>query len=332
MATSNVLSDQERMMDTLYWWGIPSLFRCPVDADPGHCDIALVGVPHSAGNGSTEHDQHLGPRAVRHISANARRMHLKFGFSPWEACRVHDLGDVPLPELNDNEASIERITEYFSHISEAGARPVAVGGDHGITGGILQALGGEGSRLTGGEKAAILHFDAHTDAYDNLPHFLGSKKNAGNWAAYLVKQGNVDAERSVQMGMRGNTRWLDYLKSSHDLGYEVITKEQHEEYGNEKCIEIFRERIGDAPLYITFDLDALDLTIAPAVANPEPFGGFTMNEAVRLLHGVRGLNIIGGDVVCLMPSKDHPNNVTSIVAAAIMFEIISLIADRIGGA
>lgn len=332
MATSNVLSDQERMMESLYWWGIPSLFRCPVDADPGHCDIALVGVPHSAGNGSTEHDQHLGPRAVRHISANARRVHLKFGFSPWEACRIHDLGDVPLPELNDNEASVERITEYFRRVGAAGARPVSVGGDHGITGGILQALGGEDSHLTGGQKAAILHFDAHTDAYDNLPHFLGSKKNAGNWAAYLVKQGNVDAEKSVQIGMRGNTRWLDYLKSSHDLGYEVITKEQHEEYGDARCVEIFRERIGDAPLYITFDLDALDLTIAPAVANPEPFGGFTMNEAVRLLRGVRGLNIIGGDVVCLMPSKDQPNNITSIAAAAIMFEIISLVADCIGGA
>jgi guanidinopropionase len=107
----------------------------------------------------------------------------------------------------------------------------------------------------------------------------------------------VDAHRSVPFGMRCNTCWLNYRKSSHDLGYEAITKEQHEEYGDARCVEIFREGIGQAPLYITFDLDALDLTIAPAVANPEPFGGFTVNEAVRLLRGVRGLNVIGGNVV-----------------------------------
>ncbi len=132
----------------------------------------------------------------------------------------------------------------------------------------------------------------------------------------------------MQLGIRGNPRTLDWLEPSYELGYEVITKERFDEYGVERCVEIIRSRIGDAPLYITFDLDCLDPTVAPAVANIEPaFEGFFMKDVMRLLHAVRGCNIIGGDVVCLMPTKDSPNKITAMVTAAVMFEIISLIAD-----
>jgi hypothetical protein len=122
------------LLEALSWWGVPTLFRCPYDPDPTGCDIAVAGVPHSSGNGSTERDQHLGPRAVRHVSAHNRRVHAAFGFSPWEACRIHDVGDVPLPEAMDNEACIERITAFFRRIADAGARAVAIGGDHSVTG------------------------------------------------------------------------------------------------------------------------------------------------------------------------------------------------------
>ena len=80
---SETLENTALIMETLNWWGVPTLFRCPHDEDPANCDIALVGVPHSTGNGTTERDQHLGPRAVRDMSANARRVHLKFGCSPY---------------------------------------------------------------------------------------------------------------------------------------------------------------------------------------------------------------------------------------------------------
>ena len=333
MATDGIPKDRDRMMvEGLYWWGIPSLFRCPVDPDPANCDIALVGVPHSTGNGTTERDQHLGPRAVRDVSALARRAHNRFGLIPWETCRINDLGDVPLPEANDNERCIERITDFYREIGAAGARPVSVGGDHSITGGILQALGGEGSALTGGKKAAILHFDAHTDTYETLDHFFGAKKSAAHWGAYLVRQGHVDATKSVQIGLRGNTRTLNWLQTSYDLGYEVITMDRYREIGARAAIDIILDRIGDAPLYITFDLDCLDPTIAPAVSNIEAgCRGFDIDQAVELLQCVRGRNIIGGDVVCLMPSKDQPNKITSMVTAAVMFEMIALIADNMAG-
>ncbi len=317
------------MMETLYWWGVPTLFRCPHDPDPAKTDIALVGVPHSSGNGSTERDQHLGPRAVRHVSAHNRRYHKHFDFSPWEAARINDLGDVPLPEAMDNEKCVERITAFYRRIDEAGAHPVSIGGDHGITGAIVQAIAGSHSRLTGGRQAALLHFDAHTDSYENIPHWLGAKKSAAHWAAYCVRQGNLDATKSVQIGMRGNPRTRDWLQPSYELGYEVITMDRYRDIGAAACIEIFRKRIGDAPLYITFDLDCLDPTVAPGVSNIEAgVTGWNIDEANQMLRAVRGLNVIGGDVVCLMPTKDSRNNITAMAAAHVMFEILSLIADR----
>jgi len=317
------------MMDGLYWWGVPTLFRCPYEDDLSNRDIGLVGVPHSTGNGTTERDQHLGPRAVRNVSALGRRVHMDFQIDPWQRCRISDLGDVPLPEANNNEKCIEHITEFYRGIDDSGVKPVSIGGDHAITGGILQAISGKQARLTGGEKAVLLHFDAHTDAYHNLDHFLGAVKSAAHWASYLVRDGHVDAEHSVQVGIRGNVRTLDWLEPSLDLGYEVIRKKDFDNFGADKCIEIIEDRIGDRPLYITFDLDCLDPTVAPGVANIEAgCEGFRMSDVNRMLQAMRGRNVIGGDVVCLMSTKDSPNQITSLVAMSIMFEIICLIADR----
>ncbi|MDH3219460.1 MAG: arginase family protein [Gammaproteobacteria bacterium] len=327
--SEEINADDRMMLESLYWWDIPTLFRCPIERDPSALDIALVGVPHSTGNGTTERDQHLGPRAVRDISALARRVHTEFQIDPWKSCRIGDMGDVPLPEANDNERCIERMTDFYRAIDSAGARPVSIGGDHAITGGIIQAIAGEGARLTGGRKAAFLHFDAHTDAFEQIPHFLGAKKSAAHWAAYLVRSGLIDASRSVQIGMRGNPRTLDWWKTSSDLGYEVVPIKRYRELGPEKTIQLINTRIGDAPLYITFDLDCMDPTVCPGVANLEcGIQGFQVDEVMQLLRCVRGKNIIGGDVVCLMPTKDHPNKQTAHFAAAVMFEILSLIADN----
>lgn len=331
MSDTPLDASDRMMLESLYWWDIATLFRCPLERDPRNCDIALVGVPHSTGNGTTERDQHLGPRAVRDVSAMARRVHMAFELDPWERCRIRDLGDVPLPEANDNEACIERITAFYREIDAAGARPVSVGGDHAVTGGIMQAIAGEGARSTGGAKAAFLHFDAHTDAYEQVPHFLGAEKSAAHWAAYLVRQGQIDATRSVQIGMRGNPRTLDWRKPSIELGYEVIDMERYRAIGPEESIRIIRETIGDTPFYITFDLDCLDPTVAPGVANLEAgCEGFRIDEVMRLLRAVRGMHIIGGDVVCLMPTKDSPNRITAHTAVAVMFEVVSLIADGFG--
>ena len=329
MQTGGPMSDpyQTSMMENLYWWGIPTMFRCP-NAGPEGADIALVGVPHSTGNGTTERDQHLGPRALRNVSAVQRRVHGGFGLDPWAAARIVDVGDVPLPRANDNEACIADITAFYERLDAAGARPVSIGGDHSITGGIVQALGC--GQIAGGAPVSFLHLDAHTDVFTKVDHFLGAQKSAAHWGAYLADQGQVDPTRSMQIGLRGHPRTLDWLQPSYDYGYNVVTMKEFRQRGLADVVAQAREVLAGRPVYITFDLDCLDPTIAPGVSNIEPGEkGFDIDEAVGLLHAVRGLNIVGADVVCMMPTKDAPNQITALTAAAVMFEMISMMAEQV---
>ena len=218
----------ESMMNNLYWWGIPTLFRCP-HQDLDGADIALVGVPHSSGNGTTERDQHLGPRAVRNVSALQRRAHSGFQIDPWELATVIDAGDVAFPRANNNEHCIQQITDYFKKIDSAGVRPVSIGGDHSITGGIVQALGK--GHLAKGEKVCFLHLDAHTDVFTTVDHFLGAEKSAAHWGAYLVDQDMVDPAHSMQIGLRGHPRTLDWLQPSYDYGYNIVTMAEYRQRG-----------------------------------------------------------------------------------------------------
>ncbi|WP_334174940.1 arginase family protein [Pseudoxanthobacter sp.] len=311
-----------------YWWGIPTFFRCDWNEDPAASDIALIGVPHSSGNGSTERDQHLGPRAVRHISALYRRSHGRFGITPWDLARISDAGDVPLPEAMVNDVCVEHIEAFAQRFQAAGTRLVSMGGDHAITGPLVKACAGAHSRLTGGQKVALVHFDSHTDTLMHLPHWLGARRSAAHWGAYLVEEGHVDAHRSTQIGIRPNVGTPGSLNTSEQLGYRIIGMDEVEEIGPRGVIAALRERIGDAPVYITFDLDSLDPCDAPGASNLEPgYPGLRIGEAVRILQGLRGLNVVGGDVVCLIPTKDNPNGITAQNAMVLMFEMVALMAD-----
>ena len=315
------------MMENLYWWGIPTLFRC-LNEDPTGSDISLVGVPHSTGNGTTERDQHLGPRALRNVSAIGRRVHLDFGINPWDIAKIVDAGDVPFPKANDNEDCIAQITNFFKTIDNAKSKPISIGGDHSITGGILQALGN--GKLSNGRPISLLHLDAHTDVFTKVDHFLGAKKSAAHWGAYLADQGNIDPTTSMQIGLRGHPRTLDWLEPSYEYGYNVVTMKEFRQRGLQSIIKQVKDVMHDKPIYITFDLDCLDPSIAPGVANLEASTkGFDIDEAIALIRSVRGMNIIGGDVVCMMPTKDSPNNITAHTAMAIMFEMISLLSETI---
>ncbi len=313
------------------WWGISTFFRCPIEEDPATMDVALVGVPHSSGNGTTERDQHMGPRALRDVSMGYRRIHREYGIDPWHLCRIREAGDTPLPNAMNNDVTMKDIAAWYRRFDEAGARPVLVGGDHSITLPILRAIAGPDSNLAG-EPVAVVHFDAHFDSFgdDDLPnyHVLGNYEWAGAWGRIMHEEGLVDGARVIQIGMRGHHYGADEDRFSREAGYRIIDKAEFDQMTIEAVVAEIRERIGDTPTYITFDLDVLDTAVAPGVANLEPgYKGMEMPEAMAVLHGMRGMNIIGADVVCLMPTKDSPNNITSINGAVIMFEQISLIAD-----
>jgi len=306
---------------------MPTLYRCAHDPDPANCDVALVGVPHSSGNGTTWRDQHLGPRSMRDISMAYQRLHLGWRFDPWNACRIRDVGDVPILNTLVNDIAVKEIEEFFRRFDEHGVRPVSFGGDHSISLAILRAIAGPDSRYGG--PAAIVHFDAHYDTYDDFPNWYGAGDSAGHWASKSVHERHVDATRSVQIGIRGHDVWMDPGKTSRELDYRIVTKDEFDDdLGIEGSIALIRERVGDMPVYISFDLDALDTTIAPAVSNPEPGEeGLTMKEAIRIIQGMRGMDVIGADVVELMPSVDSPNSMTAQNATRIGFELVCLIAD-----
>jgi guanidinopropionase len=164
-----------------------------------------------------------------------------------------------------------------------------------------------------------------------MPHWLGAKRSAAHWAAYTALEGAVDPAISTQVGMRGHASGSIHKGAvgarSRELGYRVVTMDEFESLGVAATVQLIRERVGTRPAYITFDLDCLDPSVAPGVSNIEPgFSGFTIREATRLLQGLMGLDVIGGDIVCLMPTKDSPNQITAQMAMVMMFEITCLIA------
>jgi guanidinopropionase len=316
----------EQTMRSTYWWGIPTLLAAEHDPDPAGCDIALVGVPHSSGNGSTERDQHLGPRAVRHVSAGYRRRHRRFGIVPHELCRIRDVGDVVMPEFMVSDRTMTDIQERFQQLAAAGARPIAVGGDHSITLPILRALAAD-------RPLALVHLDAHLDSYDHMDSWFGVSDSAAHWASKAVHEHLVDPSHSIQLGMRGHLSPWTQANVSEELGYLVLEKARCEELGVDGVVEAIVQRVGQLPIYVSFDLDCLDPSVAPGVSNLEPGeDGFTMTEASRILEGLRGRELVGGDVVCLMPTKDNPNGITAMNATAILFELVSLVAERIAAA
>ena len=325
---------EESQLSGAYWWGVATFFRCELEQDPAGADIGLIGIPHSSGNGTTQRDQHLGPRAVRDVSMGYRRFHREYQFAPWDVCSIRDLGDTYIPRCMDNDDTMQDIETHIRKLDAAGTRPVSMGGDHSITLPILRAIAGKQSRIGGGKPVAVVHFDAHHDSYGSdeigADHVYGNYEWAGIWAKLMADEGLVDPAKTIQIGMRGHgSSPFDGLESQR-LGYRVIEKPEFDQLGVDAVVTEIRERIDDeTPVYITFDMDALDTIYAPAVSNVEPgYPGLTMWEAMRVLHGMCGMNVIGADVACLMPTMDTPNKITAQNAAVIMFEQISLIAER----
>ena len=237
-----------------------------------------------------------------------------------------------MPEANNNEVSVEHIQEYFELLDASLTRPVSYGGDHAVTGPILKALGGSGSNIAGGRKLSLVHFDAHRDDYEHMPHWLGAKRSAAHWAAYTVREGHVEVDSSIQIGIRGNPMKPRKDPAESDTGYRVLPAEEIFEIGLDSAVQIMRSRIGDNPVYISFDLDALDPVDAPGVANLEAgYRGLRTFEAIHILHGLRGSNIVGADIVCPMPTVDNPNQITALTGTVLMFEMLCLIADYLRG-
>jgi guanidinopropionase len=298
---------------------IATFMRAPLAHALDAVDIGLIGVPTDLGVTNRPGARH-GPREIRNASSLMRTVNLALGVNPYELCRVADLGDVRLAHRFDLEKQVEEIAAYYRKVHAAGVLPISAGGDHSITYPIFKAIAADA-------PIGMVHIDAHCDTWGE---FYGSKFTHGAPFRLAVEDGLLDPKRTIQIGIRGGQNFMDGIEFSQSRGMRVVFMEEFATLGVERVIEEARKVVGDGPTYISFDVDGLDPVYAPGTGTPE-IGGITTLEALRLLRGLRGLNLIGGDVVEVAPPYDQTGN-TALVGASIMFEILCLVADRRFGA
>lgn len=298
--------------------GVPTLLALPhvpadgPGADLGGLDVALVGIPMDLGV-SNRPGARFGPRALRTIE-RIGPFNEALGCVPAADLRVADIGDIGFRSRFDLSQCIEDIEAFMSRLVEAGIRPLSVGGDHSITYPILKALGQA-------RPVGLIHIDAHSDTggpFDSTRfHHGGPFRNA-------VLDGVLDPERTIQIGIRGSSEYL--WEFARDSGMTVIHADEVARQGVAAVIDTARRLLGDGPTYISFDVDSLDPSFAPGTGTPE-VGGLSTREVLALLRGLKGIDLIGGDVVEVSPQYDPTTN-TAQAAAQVLFEILSLFVFR----
>jgi len=293
---------------------IATFMRAPLAESLDNVDIGLIGVPTDLGVTNRAGARH-GPREIRNSSSLIRTFNLGMNVNPYELCHVADLGDVKFSHRYDLNKQVEEIEAFFQKIVEKNILPISAGGDHSITYPILKAIAKE-------EPVGMVHIDAHTDTWGEI---WGSKFHHGAPFRLAVEAGVLDPKRTIQIGIRGGQNFMDGIEFSQSHGMRVVFMDEFSALGVEKVIQEARKTVGVGKTYISFDVDGLDPVYAPGTGTPE-VGGITTLEAQQLLRGLRGLNLIGGDVVEVAPPFDNTGN-TALVGATMMFEILSLIAD-----
>ncbi|WP_337875456.1 agmatinase [Elioraea sp.] len=294
--------------------GPATLLDAPLDEsaaqkpDLGGLDLALIGVPMDLGV-TNRAGARLGPRAVRAVERIGPYEPV-LDLVPLSRGRIADIGDVPMPTRYALERCHEAIEAFVARVHGAGARPLLVGGDHSITLPVLRALGRD-------RPLGLVHIDAHADTAGMQE---GTKFHHGGPFREAVLAGVLDPARTVQIGIRGGAGWL--WEFSHDAGMTVIPMHEVERLGIPAVIARAREVVGDGPAYLSFDIDALDPAFAPGTGTPEA-GGLTTREAIALLRGLAGLDIVAGDVVEVAPQYD-PTTVTAQAGAQMLFQILCL--------
>jgi guanidinopropionase len=307
----NFKTFSREMVENAYW-GIPTFFGMPYRANPEDLDIALVGIPFDQGV-TNRSGTRMGPREIRNQSRLVGAYNHHTQMSPCTNFRIADVGDVPFSSVYDLGVAARDIENFYRNIASAGVVPVTAGGDHSITFPILKGI-------CGTEKIGLVHFDSHCDTAGPIH---GSSLQHGSPMKNAVEAGLVDPERTVQIGIRGSNEIL--WQFSYEKKMRVVHIEEFYETGWKGVVREIRELMGDRLVYISFDIDCLDPAFAPGTGTPVAGGMFTF-EALQTLRGLRGLNVIGGDVVEVSPPYD-PAGITALAGATVMFEILCLAAE-----
>ncbi|RIK46983.1 MAG: agmatinase [Chloroflexi bacterium] len=293
--------------------GIATFMGLPHTRDISGVDAAIVGIPSDTGGTPGSRSA---PRVLRDVSSLLRPVHAHHNIAPGAHLRVVDYGDVPVipGALLDTYAEMERVLAPFH---AAGVVPIGIGGDHSVTLGELRAA----ARHHG--PVALLQFDAHTDTYDE---YYGGKirYNSGTMFRRGVEEGVIDAQHSMMVGLRGTVYSTHDYQDARDLGFSTRTMDDIVELGLPQIVQDIRACVADRPLFLTFDVDSLDPSVAPGTGTLE-CGGLTMREAQTILRKLAGLHVVGCDVVEVNPPLD-PTRTTAAAGATLVFEFLALLA------
>ncbi|EPX79543.1 agmatinase [Salipiger mucosus] len=301
--------------------GVPTFMRLP-HLTPEHdrfgeVEIGIVGVPWDSGTTNRPGPRH-GPRQLRDASTMIRAEHPVTGMRPFEALACADLGDVG-PNPADILDSMERISAYYGQLMRNGTRPLTAGGDHLTSLPVLRAL----ARDT---TLGMVHFDSHTDLYHS--YFGGTMYTHGTPFRRAVEEGLLDPKRVVQIGIRGTMYDREDRDFAEAEGIRLIPIEEFHARGPEDVMAEAREIVGDAPTYISYDIDFVDPTFAPGTGTPE-VGGPNSYQALQVVRGLQGLNIAGADLVEVSPPFDASGG-TAFLGVSIMFELLCVMAQQTG--
>jgi agmatinase len=291
--------------------GPPTFALLPRRDEVTRCDVAVVGVPFDSGT-SYRPGARFGPAAVRQGSRLLRPWHPGLGVGPLVAQQVADAGDIACNPFDINE-SVDQIQAGAAELLDGAGHLLAVGGDHTIAFPLLRVV-----RQRFG-PVALVHFDAHLDTWQT---YFGAPLTHGTPFRRAAEEGLFLDSRSMHIGIRGPVYAASDLEEDAELGFRTVTAMEIERIGVEGTLSRIRERVGDAPLYISIDIDVLDPAHAPGTGTPEA-GGLTSRELLGILRGLAGAPLVGADVVEVSPAYDHAE-ITAVAAAHVCYELLAL--------
>ena len=290
-----------------------SFMGAPSSSELGAAKAAVLGIPFDCGTHPDRIGARLGPASIREQSRNLRRYDPRNDVDVVERLGLVDCGDVPVT-ASLIDASFQAIETALDGVLGQRVVAVTMGGDGAVTLPQVRALARRAPGL------CIVHIDAHTDAYPIDGY------NTATGFRHMVQEGLIDAARSFQIGMRGPTMVPGVYAFCRELGYEMITMRELRETGYDVVAARVIETIGDRPVYLCFDMDFFDPSVAPGVCTPT-WGGCAAHEGLAFLEMLRPLDVRVLDVNTVSPPHDAAG-MTAFLAATVMWTFLAGLADE----
>jgi guanidinobutyrase len=292
--------------------GPQTFMRLPEVKSAADLDVGFIGIPMDIGT-SWRSGTRMGPKQLREQSAMIRPYNIQTGAAPFDALYCADLGDVPINTFSLSD-TIRLITDTYDAHLKNDFIPMGLGGDHTMTLPILRSIAKKHGPV------ALVHVDAHADVNDEM---FGERETHGTVFRRAYEEGLIVADKVHQIGLRGTGYTADDFTEAAGWGFNQYIAPTLWHKSLSPLANDIREQIGDTPTYITYDIDSLDPSFAPGTGTPE-IGGLTTMQAMELIRGLRGLNIVGCDLVEVSPPYDPSGN-TALTGANLMFELLSIL-------